>query len=189
MNDMSVKHPNHLTPAQIASELEISADGVRKLIRRRKLPGTKLSARKIVVSRAALDAYKRALNESYVPPAYVPPAGDGDLVTARKSFVEAVGKNPEQWLTDYKASDEPETADSLAIAAQAAALRSAELAAGVSKPTKARASRAKTGRAVRVKSGKVGRATKAEAAKSGRVTTGKTAKVGRVTTGTASRLD
>jgi len=54
----------YLTVPQVAAELDISTDGVYKLIKRGKLPAIRRSERGIRISRVAFDAYQRRLRNS-----------------------------------------------------------------------------------------------------------------------------
>ncbi|HUN79680.1 MAG TPA: helix-turn-helix domain-containing protein [Solirubrobacteraceae bacterium] len=70
----------YLTVSEVAAELEISTAGVYKLIQRGKLPAIRRSERGLRVSRLALTAYQRRLQDGFQPPAVGEPehrSGDG----------------------------------------------------------------------------------------------------------------
>ncbi len=56
----------YLTVPQVAAELDMSPDGVYKLIKRGRLPAIRRSERGLRVSRVALAAYLRRLRQSEV---------------------------------------------------------------------------------------------------------------------------
>jgi excisionase family DNA binding protein len=101
----------YLTVPQVAAELDMSPDGVYKLIKRGRLPAIRRSERGLRVSRVALAAYLRRLRQSEVglPQAGVLKgevanvrAGDG----ARQSEVElGQGEVPQDEPSDTRAQD------------------------------------------------------------------------------------
>jgi excisionase family DNA binding protein len=108
----------YLTVAEAATELSMTPDGVRKLIKRRVLRATKLSERKTLISRAALRAYQARLNGDGPDPV-VTHADPDDLVAA---FAAETGMAPGDWLAAYKNDRFEDTAQNMVLLAQAASL-------------------------------------------------------------------
>src|SRR5437660_11388609 len=90
----------YLTVAEVASELRMSDDGVRKLIRNGKLKALRLSERKTIIPRAALGAYQRRLRGH--PEARFQLPELGDPVEQAQHFEQATGYCPEAWLLAWK---------------------------------------------------------------------------------------
>lgn len=104
---MSEMKPGFLTVEQVAHELEMTKDGVYKLIKRGKLKAIRLSERNIRVSDVALAAYRRRLSRGDADPAAttlpaVEPRTFQELLDA---FVRDTGQTPEQWCEAWKRDD------------------------------------------------------------------------------------
>lgn len=90
----------YLSVKEAAAVLDISDDGVRKLIRRKKLRAVKRSERKTLIPRPAFDAYIRKLNGET-------PAALGRAMPIRglperlAAFELEAGKTPHDWLRDW----------------------------------------------------------------------------------------
>jgi excisionase family DNA binding protein len=108
----------YLTVAEAATELNMTPDGVRKLIKRRVLRATKLSERKTLISWAALRAYQARLNGDGPGPAITHTDLD-DLVAA---FAGETGMTPSDWLAAYKNDRFEDTAQNMTLLVRAASL-------------------------------------------------------------------
>src|SRR4051795_5419038 len=91
----------HMTVPEVAEALGMTRDGVYKLIRRGKLKAVRLSARKMYVSRLALDAYRRRLAGK--GPEITRPTGSLPLDELRADFEQETGRSPEAWLEEWRA--------------------------------------------------------------------------------------
>jgi excisionase family DNA binding protein len=109
---------SYLTVAEAATELSMTPDGVRKLIKRRVLRATKLSERKTLISQAALQAYQARLNGEGPEPVTTH-ADPDDFVAA---FIAETGMTPSDWLAAYKNDRFEDTAQNMVLLAQAASL-------------------------------------------------------------------
>jgi excisionase family DNA binding protein len=103
---------SYLTVAEVAAELGMSTSGVYKLIQREKLGAIRLSERKTVVARIALDAYRRRLKYGPPPP---PPlmVEHVDLEVLTREFRDTTGAEPEEWLMAWKADRIEDTAENM----------------------------------------------------------------------------
>lgn len=102
----------YLTVAEVAAELGMSTSGVYKLIRREKLGAFRLSERKLMVSRIALDAYRRRLKHGPPePPALV--VEHVDLATRLRRFRDATGSEPDEWVEAWKSDRIEDTAENM----------------------------------------------------------------------------
>jgi excisionase family DNA binding protein len=102
----------YLTVAEVAAELGMSTSGVYKLIQREKLGAIRLSERKTLVARIALDAYRRRLkHEPPPPPPLVVEHVDLDVLT--QEFRDATGAEPEEWMAAWKADRLEDTAENM----------------------------------------------------------------------------
>jgi len=91
---------SHLTVPEVAGELEMSSDGVYKLIRRGKLKAVRVSERKTYISRLALDAYRRRLNGE--APDTQRPRSTASVDELRLEFERETGYSPEDWIAEWK---------------------------------------------------------------------------------------
>lgn len=124
MSDMS----SYLTPAEVAAELAMSADGVRKLVRNGKLKAIKVSERRIVISCAALASYRRRINGEGPSAPELPPVGDLPALIDR--FERTAGCSAATWLERWKRDEIKDSAVNMALVMQASAIRAAELGVG-----------------------------------------------------------
>lgn len=111
----------YLTVPQVAAELSISTSGVYKLIQRDQLPALKLSARRIRITRWALDAYVARLN-GHVPDTVLPDATP-DAERLRRRFHVDNELTPEAWVEAWKAGNVPDTAANTTLLVRALSLR------------------------------------------------------------------
>jgi len=110
----------YLTPAEVGREIDMSADGVRKLVRKGQLKALRLSARKIVIPRPALAAYQRRVNGERPVEFQMPAVGDPDELA--REFQEATGRDPAGWIAAWKGDEIEDSADNMALMAQASAI-------------------------------------------------------------------
>jgi excisionase family DNA binding protein len=115
----------YLTVPQVAAELEISTDGVYKLIKRGKLPAIRRSERGLRVSRVAFDSYQRRLCHSETPVTPIPePHVDVDGLSAE--FERETGLSPRTWEHRWKAEKIEDSAENMRLAIRALTLNLAE---------------------------------------------------------------
>lgn len=125
------QHP-YLKVAEVAAELQISPNGVYKLIQRGKLPAVRHSERGIRVTRWALEAYRHRLAGH--APDVQRPVDDLDVSALRERFEAETGSSPEQWIASWKRDDVEDSPDNAARVVRALGLREA---AGVAQATAA----------------------------------------------------
>jgi len=118
----------YLTVPQVASELGLTPSGVYKLIKRGRLKAIRRTERGLRVSRLALDAYRRALEEE-VDGGSQSEASSGDL---RADFERKTGVSPEEWERRWKADELDDSAENMRLTVRALGLRSAERGSTVS---------------------------------------------------------
>lgn len=111
---------------QVARELEMSKDGIYKLIQRGKLKAIRVSERNIRVSEVALDAYRRrvsgeAKEDVRVPTVESPPFGE-----LLATFIADTGRSPEQWCEAWKRDQIEDSAENQRRTMAALALSSWE---------------------------------------------------------------
>jgi len=107
----------YLKVTEVAAELEISPDGVYKLIKRGKLPALRVSERGIRVPRVALDAYRRRLRGVHQLPIVSPARPD-----SHARFVAETGLHPLEWTQRWKTSKLEDTAENMRFTLRALAL-------------------------------------------------------------------
>lgn len=113
----------YLTVAEVARELRMSDDGVRKLIRKRKLKALRLSERKTMIPRAALAAYQRRISGQAEVRFQMPELGDP--VELAQRFEQTTGYSPEAWLLAWKRDELEDSSENMELMVQASALRAA----------------------------------------------------------------
>jgi excisionase family DNA binding protein len=113
----------YLTAAEVATELGISRHGVYKLIERGKLKAIRRSERNLRVSRLALDAYRRRLNDG-TPAVEVVESVDVPAEVA--AFERETGMLPAEWERRWKADRIDDTAENMRLTIRALALRAAD---------------------------------------------------------------
>ncbi len=124
----------YFTVKEAAAALDITDDGVRKLITRGKLPAIRRSERNILIPGPAFDAYVRRLNGQTTPAPERLRTQD-DLETRLAQFERDAGKTPQQWLTDWTTSEpELDTAKNMAFTVSAAGLVAEQHAAASASP-------------------------------------------------------
>jgi excisionase family DNA binding protein len=115
----------YLTIPQVAAELDITTDGVYKLIKRGKLPAIRLSERGMRVSRAAFDAYQRRLHNGKTP--LVSTSGpNAEMNVLHTEFERDTGLSPHEWERRWKAEKIEDTAENMRLTIRALTLNLAE---------------------------------------------------------------
>lgn len=104
----------YLTVSKVAAELDISPAGVYKLIQRGKLPAIRRSERGLRVSRLALTAYQRRLQNGFKPPEVV--VQDTTLEELRATFARETGLSPEEWERRWQADELEDSAANMRLA-------------------------------------------------------------------------
>jgi excisionase family DNA binding protein len=111
----------YLTIPQVAAELDISTDGVYKLIKRGKLPAIRRSERGMRVSRVAFDSYRRRLHQSETQTAPIQkPNVEVDGLNAE--FERETGLSPRAWERRWKAQEIEDSAENMRLAIRALTL-------------------------------------------------------------------
>jgi excisionase family DNA binding protein len=123
---MSATQTRYLTVAEVAHEIDMTPGGVRKVIKRGELKAVKLSVRKTLVSRAALEAYRSKINGEPRVEFVMPEIGEPAEMRVR--FEAATGRTPEAWLKAWKHEEIEDSAPNMGLMMQASALRAVELA-------------------------------------------------------------
>ncbi len=122
----------YLTVPQVAAELAMSSDGVYKLIKRGRLPAIRRSERGLRVSRVALAAYLRGLQQGEVPDVGVREVEEVDLDVdrLRTEFERETGLSPRAWERRWRADELEDTAAHMRLAIRALGLLLAERGSG-----------------------------------------------------------
>jgi excisionase family DNA binding protein len=122
---VSVRQSAYLNVPEVAAELDISSDGVYKLIKRGKLPAVRRSERGVRVSRVALDAYKRRLQHGDIAVPKVPRIG-GETEDSHAGFAADTGLHPREWTRRWKAEELDDSAENMRLTLRALSLLVAE---------------------------------------------------------------
>jgi excisionase family DNA binding protein len=142
----------YLTVPQVAAELDMSPDGVYKLIKRGRLPAIRRSERGLRVSRVALAAYLRRLRQSEIRPQQGEVAQSEvadvrarevglDVDRLRAEFERETGLSPREWERRWKADELEDTAEHMRLVIRALGLLVAErqrFGSGSGDPSQAR---------------------------------------------------
>jgi excisionase family DNA binding protein len=115
----------YLTVPQVAAELDISTDGVYKLIKRGKLPAIRRSERGIRISRVAFDAYQRRLRNSETPSVSTPELKT-EMDGLYAEFERDTGLSPHEWERRWKAEEIEDSAENMRLTIRALTLHHAE---------------------------------------------------------------
>jgi excisionase family DNA binding protein len=119
-------NPGYLTVAEVAAELEMTNDGVYKLIRRGKLEGVRRSERGLRVPQEALADYQRRLIKR-------PHTVSIELTgasNARADFEAATGVSAAEWQRRWKADEIEDTIDNMLLTIRSLVLLVAEARSG-----------------------------------------------------------
>lgn len=122
---MNVPQSAYLKVSEVAAELDISPDGVYKLVKRGKLPAVRRSERGMRVSRAALDAYRHRLQHGEVAVTAVPEIGP-EAEELRVRFQSETGLEPDEWMRRWKADELEDSAENMQMTLRALSLMVAE---------------------------------------------------------------
>lgn len=114
----------YLTVAEVADELEITTNGVYKLIQRGRLPAIKRSERGTRVARWTLDAYKQRLAGHGPDTRRRSVSDDSDAL--RQAFERETGSAPEEWIARWKAGEIEDDAEHASLLVRALGMRTAE---------------------------------------------------------------
>lgn len=109
-----------LTVAEVAERLEMTPDGVYKLIQRGKLEAVRLSERKTRISAQSLGRYMDA-TQVWVD-RYLSAQPQIDVQTLCEMFEAKAGMSPDDWLAAWKRDEVEDTADNMRLLVHAAAL-------------------------------------------------------------------
>jgi excisionase family DNA binding protein len=115
----------YLTVPQVAAELDISTDGVYKLIKRGKLPAIRRSERGMRVSRVAFDAYQRRLRNSETPSVSTPELNT-EMDGLHAEFERDTGLSPREWERRWKAEEIEDSAENMRLTIRALTLHLTE---------------------------------------------------------------
>ena len=110
-----------ITVAEAASRLQMTNDGIYKLIKRGRLQAVRLSERKTRIVADSLENYvaaSQAWADQYIA---AQPRAPRDTVVA--AFVADTGMIPDDWIAAWKRSEIEDTAENMALLVRAAALR------------------------------------------------------------------
>jgi excisionase family DNA binding protein len=121
-----IMHNAYLTVPQIAAELDITTDGVYKLIKRGKLPAIRRSERGMRVSRVAFDAYQRRLRHGATQSMSTPELDVETSGGLHAEFERDTGLSPREWVRRWKAEEITDSAENMRLAIRAITLHLAE---------------------------------------------------------------
>jgi excisionase family DNA binding protein len=113
----------YLTVPQVAAELDITTDGVYKLIKRGKLPAIRRSERGMRVSRMAFDAYQRRLHNNAETPSVAPSEPSSELDGLQAHFEHDTGLTPREWERKWKAQEIEDSAENMRLTIRALTLQ------------------------------------------------------------------
>ena len=115
----------YLTVPQVAAKLDITTDGVYKLIKRGKLPAIRRSERGMRISRVAFDAYQRRLRDDMAP-STSPPEQHVELDELQAEFENDTGLTPREWERKWKAQEIEDSAENMRLTIRALTLHLAK---------------------------------------------------------------
>src|SRR5450759_2026554 len=122
---MRVQQAVYLNVSEVAAELDISTDGVYKLIKRGKLPAIRRSERGMRVSRVAFDAYQRRLRHGETPSVSIPEL-NVEIYGLHAEFERDTGFSPREWERRWKAEEIEDSAENMRLLIRALTLHLAE---------------------------------------------------------------
>jgi excisionase family DNA binding protein len=118
---MTNQQPGYLTVPEVAASLQMTPDGVYKLIQRGKLEGTRLSERKMRVTRAALDRFNADLQRR--ADEHLAGFTTGTVESLTEAFVTETGLDPVAWLGAWKRDELDDTPENMGLLVRAAGIR------------------------------------------------------------------
>jgi excisionase family DNA binding protein len=110
-----------MTITQVAARLDMTPDGVYKLIQRGKLEAVRVSARKTRVTPEALERFIAGQQAAVTRFQDAAPTAEPDEL--RRSFIEVTGRSPEHWLDAWKRDEIADTSPNMRLLVRAVALR------------------------------------------------------------------
>ncbi len=137
---MSIADDTYLTVPDVAARLEMTTDGVYKLIQRGHLASVRLSARKLRVPAAALQTYLE--REAIEVKALRGTDEASDSAKLRDEFITRTNSTPEAWLEAWKQDQLEDTPENMELLVRAVALRGAAANVPLSHPAVASWARA-----------------------------------------------
>jgi hypothetical protein len=99
----------------------MTPDGVYKLIQRGKLKGTRLSERKMRVTRAALDRFNADVQRRAEE--HLAGFTTGTIASLTEAFVTETGLDPVAWLGAWKRDELEDTPENMRLLVRAAGIR------------------------------------------------------------------
>lgn len=129
MKAMSAETQRLLTVGEVADKLQMTPDGVYKLIQRGKLDAVRLSERKTRIPQEAFNRYYAGLEGRADQYLVALPRVTADQ--ARAEFKAATGQEPEAWLAAWKRDELEDSPENMGLLVRASAIQATS--AGVSK--------------------------------------------------------
>lgn len=121
---MSPEAQRLLTVGEVADKLQMTPDGVYKLIQRGKLEAVRLSERKTRIPQEAFDRYYASLEARADQYLVALPRITADQ--ARAEFKAATGQEPEAWLAAWKRDELEDSAENMSLLVRASAIQAAK---------------------------------------------------------------
>jgi excisionase family DNA binding protein len=118
---MTNQEPEYLTVPEVATLLQMTPDGVYKLIQRGKLEGTRLSERKMRITRAALERFNTDLQQRAEE--YLGGFSVGTVESLTEAFITETELDPVDWLAAWKRDELNDTPENMGLLVRAAAIR------------------------------------------------------------------
>ena len=118
---MSIEADKLMTIQAVAERLQVTPDGVYKLIQRGKLEAVKISERKTRIPASAFERYMRAIQGR--ADAYLEAQEIVEPDVARQRFEEMTGMSATEWLDAWKRDEIEDTAENMELLVAAAGLR------------------------------------------------------------------
>jgi excisionase family DNA binding protein len=115
----------YLTVPQVAAELDITTDGVYKLVKRGKLPAIRRSERGMRISRIAFDAYRHRLRHGETPSVSTPKL-NVEMNGLHAEFEHETGFSAREWERRWKAEEIEDSAENMSLTIRALTLHLAE---------------------------------------------------------------
>jgi excisionase family DNA binding protein len=115
----------YLTVPQVAAELDITTDGVYKLVKRGKLPAIRRSERGMRISRIAFDAYRHRLHYGETPSVSTPEL-NVEMNGLHAEFERETGFSAREWERRWKAEEIEDSAENMSLTIRALTLHLAE---------------------------------------------------------------
>ena len=130
---MRVDAQRLLTVGEVADNLQMTPDGVYKLIQRGKLEAIRLSERKTRIPEDAFARYRAQLEARADQFLAALPRMTAEQ--ARTEFRTDTGQDPEAWLAAWKRDEFVDNPEHMGLLARASAIQAAEAGASPAPPT------------------------------------------------------